>query len=191
MTEEKDKDITADEAEEVTNEANEESAEEVKEEINEKETGDSKEETAEEKAQKEIDSLKDKLMRHAAEFDNYKKRTQKEREELYAAAVCDTIEKILPVKDNLERALSSLEGADEKVIEGIKMIDRQFGEVLKAAGVEEIKCVGEVFDPQRHNAVMHEESEDAEENTVTEEFMKGYIYKNDKVIRHSMVKVAN
>lgn len=191
MTEEKDKDITADEAEEVTLEANEESAEEVKEESKEKETGDSKEETAEEKAQKEIDSLKDKLMRHAAEFDNYKKRTQKEREELYATAVCDTIEKILPIKDNLERALTSLEGADEKVIEGIKMIDRQFGEVLKAAGVEEIKCVGEVFDPQRHNAVMHEEAEDAEENTVTEEFMKGYIYKNDKVIRHSMVKVAN
>ncbi len=138
----------------------------------------------------EIAGLKDKLMRHAAEFDNYKKRTQREKEELYKMAVCDTVEKLLPVKDNLERALTSLSDADEKVAEGVKMIDKQFKDVLKDIGVEEIESVGASFNPEKHNAVMHEESEDAEENTVVEEFMKGYSYK-DKVIRHSVVKVAN
>ena len=138
----------------------------------------------------EIASLKDKLMRHVAEFDNYKKRTQKEKEELYKMAVCDTVEKLLPVKDNLERALTSLSDADEKVAEGVKMIDKQFKDVLKDIGVEEIESVGASFNPEKHNAVMHEENEDAEENTVVEEFMKGYSYK-DKVIRHSVVKVAN
>jgi len=147
--------------------------------------------SAEDKLKEEIEVLKDKLMRHAAEFDNYKKRTQKEREDLYATAVCDTIEKILPVKDNLERALVSLADAEESVLEGIKMIDKQFSDVLKNAGVEEIRSVGETFNPERHNAVMHEDAEDKEENTITEEFQKGYIYKDEKVIRYSMVKVAN
>lgn len=189
MTEEKDKEIIEEttEAEETAKAEEavetEEAAEEVKEET--------KEPCLEEKLQAEIAELKDKLMRHAAEFDNYKKRTQKERDDLYKTAVCDTIEKILPVKDNLERALTSIEGAEESIVEGIKMIDKQFTEVLKSAGVEEIKSIGEIFDPERHNAVMHEEADDKEENTITEEFQKGYIYKDEKVIRYSMVKVAN
>ena len=168
MTEEKEKDIAEETVEETVEEP-----------------------SAEDKLKEEIEVLKDKLMRHAAEFDNYKKRTQKEREDLYATAVCDTIEKILPVKDNLERALVSLADAEESVLEGIKMIDKQFSDVLKNAGVEEIRSVGETFNPERHNAVMHEDAEDKEENTITEEFQKGYIYKDEKVIRYSMVKVAN
>ena len=175
MTEEKDI------IEETTEEVTEETQEEVKE----------PEKTEAEVLKEEIEALKDKLMRNAAEFDNYKKRTQKEREELYKIAVCDTIEKILPVKDNLERAITTLEGADESILEGVKMIDKQFLEVLKSAGVEEIKAVGEEFDPERHNALMREDAEGVEENTVTAEFQKGYIYKEEKVIRYSQVKVAN
>ena len=172
MTEEKEKDLVEETVEEKVEEAQEEVS-------------------AEDKLKEEIESLKDKLMRNLAEFDNYKKRTQKEREDLYATAVCDTIGKILPVKDNLERALISLADAEESVLEGIKMIDKQFSDVLKAQGIEEIKSVGEAFDPERHNAVMREDAEDKEENTITEEFQKGYIYKDEKVIRYSMVKVAN
>lgn len=176
----------------------------AEEEINEAEAAETAEETseaaeetnseetasAEDKLAEEIASLKDKLVRHAAEFDNYKKRTQKEKEELYKMAVCDTIEKLLPVKDNLERAVISVSEADEKVAEGVKMIDKQFVDVLKEIGVEAIESVGAAFDPEKHNAVMHEEIDGAEENSVVEEFMKGYLYK-DKVIRHSVVKVAN
>lgn len=156
-------------------------------------------ETAEEETQEasetdalkaEIEVLKDKLMRHAAEFDNFKKRTQKEKEEMYKLAVSETIEKLLPVKDNLERAIASVLSADEKIAEGVKMIDKQFMDVLKDIGVEEIESVGQEFNPERHNAVLHEESDEVGENIITEEFMKGYIYK-EKVIRHSVVKVAN
>lgn len=149
-------------------------------------------ETAEEKLQKELDSMKDKLMRHAAEFDNFKKRSAKEREELYNMAVCDTVEKILPVKDNLERAIQAAESTEgqESMADGVKMILKQLDEVLASIGVEEIKAVGEVFDPEKHNAVMHEENEEFGENTISEELMKGYICK-DRVIRYSMVKVAN
>lgn len=172
--------------EEVTEaEATAEAAEEAAEDAKTEETV-----SAEEKLAEEIAGLKDRLMRHAAEFDNYKKRTQKEKEELYKMAVCDTIEKLLPVKDNLERAVLSTAEADEKVAEGVKMIDKQFVDVLKEIGVEPIESVGAEFDPEKHNAVMHEENDEAKENTVVEEFMKGYLYK-DKVIRHSVVKVAN
>ncbi len=144
----------------------------------------------EEKLNQEIESLKDKLMRHAAEFDNFKKRTQKEKEELYKMAVCDMIEKLLPVKDNMERAITSVLDADEKIAEGVKMIDKQFLDVLTEIGVTEIESVGKEFNPEMHNAVMHEDNEELGENVITEEFMKGYMYK-DKVIRHSVVKVAN
>lgn len=151
------------------------------------------EETEENKAQKEIEQLKDKLLRHVAEFDNYKKRVAKDREELYAMSVCDTIEKILPVKDNLERAVAATESANSEnnLADGVKMILKQLDEVFSAIGIEPIKGVGEPFDPELHNAVMHEENENFGENTISEELMKGYIYKQQKVVRHSMVKVAN
>jgi len=138
----------------------------------------------------EVESLKDKMIRHAAEFDNFKKRTAKEREDLYAMAVCDTVEKVLPVKDNLERAISAADGAESGMLEGVTMILKQLDDVFTALGVEKIKTVGEAFDPELHNAVMHEENEDFGENTVSEELMSGFTCKG-KVVRHAMVKVAN
>lgn len=147
--------------------------------------------TREEELEAEVAAIKDKLARKIAEFDNYKKRTAKEKEELYAMGVCGAVEKILAVKDNLERALTTVDtGQDEAIAEGVKMIDKQFDDVLNEIGVEAILAIGEEFDPEKHNAVMHDENEKFGENTVSEEFMKGYMYK-DKVIRHSMVKVSN
>ncbi len=130
-------------------------------------------------------------MRTAAEFDNYKKRTIREKDDFYKMAVCDTIAPILPVLDNLERAISAAESAEggETVLDGIVMIKKQFDDVLKDLGVEPIEAVGKEFDPEKHNAVMMADS-DEESNIVIEEFQKGYSYK-DKVIRHSMVKVSN
>ncbi len=138
----------------------------------------------------ELEQMKDKMMRHAAEFDNFKKRSQKEREELYNMTVCDTIEKLLPVKDNLERAAGAAEAAESHMLEGINMIIKQLDDILSAIGVEKIKTVGEEFNPELHNAVMHEENEELGENVVSEELMSGFICKG-RVIRHAMVKVAN
>ncbi len=147
------------------------------------------EKTELELAEESISNLTDRLMRTAAEFDNFKTRSQREKEELYSIAVCDTIEKLLPVLDNLERAVGiETEAADNSVLDGVKMIKKQFEEALTALGVSPIDAVGNPFDPEKHNAVMTEES-DKDENTVLEELMKGYLYK-DKVIRHSMVKVS-
>lgn len=150
------------------------------------------EKTAEEKLAEEVEVLKDKMMRHAAEFDNFKKRTQKEREELYGTAVCDTIEKLLPVKDNLERAVAAADAEDgcDTLSEGVKMILKQLDEALASLGVEKIKTVGEAFNPEFHNAVMHEENEEFGENIVSEELMSGFTCKG-KVVRFAMVKVAN
>ncbi len=153
------------------------------------------EETVEEKSpeeilREEVESLKDKMLRHAAEFDNYKKRTAKEREDLYTMAVCDTVEKLLPVKDNLERAIAAADSQEGTLADGIKMIVKQLDEVLASIGVEPILAVGEVFNPDLHNAVMHEENEDFGENTISEELMRGYTCKG-KVVRYAMVKVAN
>ena len=137
----------------------------------------------------ELEAKNDLLLRTAAEFDNFKKRTAKEKEELYNMAVADTMEKLLPVKDNMERALVA-EGGDSQLKEGIKMIDKQLEDVFAGIGVTAIEAVGNEFNPELHNAVMHIESEDAGENEIVEELMKGYKYK-EKVIRPSMVKVAN
>lgn len=144
-----------------------------------------------EQAEESIANLTDRLMRTAAEFDNFKKRSQREKDEVYSNAVCDTVEKILPVLDNLERAISASmdAGDDGGVLEGVKMIKKQFEDALASIGVVAIDAVGKPFDPEKHNAVMTAES-DQEENTVLEEFMKGYLYQ-EKVVRHSMVKVSN
>ncbi len=148
------------------------------------------EQTAEEKLQAEVEGLKDKLLRSAAEFDNFKKRTAKEREDLFSFAVCDTVEKFLPVKDNLERAVGAAEGTDDSMLEGVTMILKQLDDIFTALGVEKIRTVGEPFDPELHNAVMHEENDSFGENTVSEELMSGFTCKG-KVVRHAMVKVAN
>ena len=132
-------------------------------------------------------------MRLYAEFDNYQKRTMKEKDARYADAVIDTVEAFLPVADNLERALAvEVENEEaQKVLTGVEMVAKQMKETLSKLDVKEIKAMGEEFDPNLHNAVMHVEDESVTENTIVEEFMKGYIYKDDRVVRHSMVKVAN
>ena len=127
-----------------------------------------------------------------AEFDNFRKRTAKEKAGMYDDGIRSSIEKLLPVIDNLERAVAAHKQTDEedRFYKGVQMTLKQFQEILTSLGVEEIKAVGEVFNPNLHAAVAHEENEEYAENTVMAEMLKGYKYK-DKVIRHSMVKVAN
>ena len=131
----------------------------------------------------------DKYLRLMAEFDNYKKRSAKERENIYTDVRVDTVTKFLPVYDNLERALKA-ETADEAYKKGVEMTFNQLLDVFKKLGVEEIESVGKTFDPNFHNAVMHVEDESLGENEIVEEFQKGFKI-GDKVIRFSMVKVAN
>ncbi|NLK85922.1 MAG: nucleotide exchange factor GrpE [Clostridiaceae bacterium] len=141
---------------------------------------------------KKCEEYLDKLQRTAAEFDNFKKRSVKEKEALYAEAVSDVICSFLPVIDNVERALQAIseDSSAQSLKDGVEMVFKQFGDALKNLGVEEIKALNETFDPMWHNAVMHVEDDSLGHSVVIEEFQKGYKYK-DKVIRYSMVKVAN
>jgi len=141
---------------------------------------------------KKCDEYLDMLQRTAAEFDNYKKRTAREKEALYTDALSDVVKSFLPVLDSVDRALEvcGKESTKESLAEGIELIGKQIQAVLKNLGVEQIKSIGEEFNPELHNAVMHVEDEAYGQNVVVEEFQKGYIYK-ERVIRHSMVKVAN
>lgn len=159
-------------------------------------TEETTEEVAEETEVEEVDpvaELNEKYLRLAAEYDNFKRRTAKEKVQIYTNSVADVIEQILPFVDNLARATAVEVSNDDakQLLEGIKLVERQFVETLTSIGVEEIKAVGEKFDPNLHNAVMHVDDEAIDgEEIIVEEFMKGYVYK-DKVIRHSTVKVAN
>ena len=139
-----------------------------------------------------IDELNDKLRRSMAEFDNYRKRTDKEKSAMYEIGAKDVIEKILPIVDNFERGLAAVpeEEKDSPFADGMTKIYKQMMTVFEEMGVKAIDAVGEEFNPDYHNAVMHVEDEEAGENVVVEEFQKGYLYK-DHVVRHSMVKVAN
>ncbi|MDD2955037.1 MAG: nucleotide exchange factor GrpE [Oscillospiraceae bacterium] len=139
--------------------------------------------------QKQLDSANDKLLRTLAEYDNYRKRSVKEKESIYPEAKCDVAVKILPVLDNFERALSA-PCQDAEFKRGVEMIFQSLSGALAAAGVEEIPSTGEAFDPNLHNAVMHIEDEALGENVVAEVLQKGYRL-GDRVIRHAMVKVAN
>lgn len=139
---------------------------------------------------KQNEELIDKIHRNMAEFDNFRKRTSKEKASMYDDGVKDTIEKILPVIDNFERAISTLNSEDENLIKGILMIYKQFENTLKDIGIETITSIGETFDPNLHFAVSHEDDDSFGDNEIIEEMQKGYKYK-DKVIRCSMVKVAN
>ena len=156
------------------------------------ETTEEKKDPLEEANEKLLDA-EDKYLRLYAEFENYKKRTQKEKDARYADAVIDSVAEILPVLDNLERALAvEVTSEDAKRFkEGVEMTKKQMVESLAKLGVTEIKALGEEFNPKLHNAVMHTEDETVTENTVVEEFMKGYIYNCERVVRYSMVKVAN
>lgn len=141
----------------------------------------------------EISEWEDKYKRLYAEFDNYQKRTAKEKDARYADAVIDTVAAFLEIADNLDRAMAVEISNEEaqKVLDGVALVKKQMTDTLSKLDVTEIKAVGEEFDPNVHNAVMHIEDESVTENTVVEEFLKGYIYKNERVVRHSMVKVAN
>ena len=144
------------------------------------------------KKDEQIAELTDKLKRQLAEFENFRNRTDKEKSQMYAVGAKDVIEKILPVIDNFERGLKSIP-EDQKggpVASGMEMIYKQLITVLTDLGVTPIEAVGQEFDPNLHNAVMHAEDEGLGENIIAEEFQKGYKYK-DTVLRHSMVKVAN
>ena len=127
-----------------------------------------------------------------AEFDNFRKRTEKEKSHMYEIGARDVIEKILPVVDNFERGLAAVPEEDKgnPFAEGMDKIYKQLMTTLNDLGVKPIEAVGQEFDPNFHNAVMHIEDEELGENVVAEEFQKGYLYK-DSVVRHSMVKVAN
>ena len=144
------------------------------------------------KKDEQIAELTDKLKRQLAEFENFRNRTEREKTQMYAVGARDVIEKILPVVDNFERGLKSIpeEEKDGPVASGMDKIYKQLVAVLTDLGVTPIETVGQEFDPQIHNAVMHVEDEEAGENMIVEEFQKGYKYK-DAVLRHSMVKVAN
>ena len=144
------------------------------------------------KKDEKIEELTDRLTRQMAEFDNFRKRTEKEKSQMYEIGAKDIIEKILPVVDNFERGLDAVKEEDKEdpFIQGMEMVYKQLMTVLGELGVKPIEAVGKEFDPNLHNAVMHVEDENFGENIIAEEFQKGYMYR-DSVVRHSMVKVAN
>jgi molecular chaperone GrpE len=179
-------DETPEEAEIVEDEEFEELLESEKEKDMKKKTNKLEEENK--KLQNEINAFKDKLLRTTAEYENFRKRTAKEKEGIYTDACTDVLKEVLPVLDNLERALS-VEGSAEDLRIGVEMTVRQFNDAFCKLGVEELASEGE-FDPNLHNAVMHVQDEQYGTNEIVEVFQKGY-KKANKVLRHSMVKVAN
>ena len=138
--------------------------------------------------EKEIAELNDKYLRLYAEYDNFRRRSAKEREAIYSDAKSDTLKNILPILDNMERATAFTEA--DKILEGMNLILKSFNESFTKMDVKEIEALGTTFDPNVHYAVMHVEDESYGENEVVEVLQKGYIY-GDKVIRYAMVKVAN
>lgn len=144
------------------------------------------------KKDEQIEELTDKVKRQMAEFDNFRKRTEKEKSQMYDMGAKTIVEKILPVIDNFERGLAAVpeDNKEDAFVVGMDKIYRQMLTVLEEAGVKPIEAVGAEFDPNFHNAVMHVEDETLGENVVAEELQKGYMYR-DTVVRHSMVNVAN
>lgn len=198
MSEEKKKDVTEEAKETKTEETK---AETVQEEIieeapeNTPETEKEKKEAKKDKKDPkdaQIEDLTDRLRRTMAEFDNFRKRTEKEKASMYEIGARDIIEKILPVLDNFERGLAAVpeDVKGSSFAEGVEMIYKQFVKTLEDAGVEAIEAVGQQFDPNIHNAVMHIDDENFGENEISQELLKGYKYRGT-VVRHSMVQVAN
>lgn len=140
-------------------------------------------------AEEQYAALNDKYLRLCAEYDNFRRRSQKEKDSLYGDVKAETLKKFLPVYDNLVRALAQ-STADEAYRKGVEMIMTQFNTTMEKLGVSEIDCLGKTFDPAFHNAVMHVDDEEKGENEIVEVFQKGFIM-GDKVIRFAMVKVAN
>ena len=141
-------------------------------------------------AVRQLEATKDQFARLAAEYDNYRKRTVKEKESLYQDAKADTIKEFLAVYDNLERAAAAPGGEEKKKKKGLEMIFTQYKELLKKLGVSEIEAKGQTFDPERHEAVMHVDDENFGENEVAQVFQAGFVL-GDRVIRHAVVQVAN
>ena len=139
-----------------------------------------------------IEELTDRVKRQMAEFENFRKRTEKEKSTMYEMGARDMIEKILPIIDNFERGLATIpeDAKETPFAEGMEKIYKQLQKTMEDAGVKVIEAVGKEFDPNLHNAVMHVEDESLGENVVAEELLKGYTYR-DSVVRHSMVKVPN
>ena len=184
-------------------ESEEAEAEETEETSEEAGSGDAKEDTEKktgkklfskkkDKKDEKIEELTDKLTRQMAEFDNFRKRTEKEKSQMYEVGAKDIIEKILPVVDNFERGLDAVKEEDKEdpFVQGMEKVYKHLVTTLEGIEVKPIEAVGQPFDPNFHNAVMHVEDENFGENIVAEEFQKGYTYR-DSVVRHSMVKVAN
>ena len=139
-----------------------------------------------------IEELSDKLLRQMAEFDNFRKRTEKEKSAMYEIGAKDIVEKLLPVVDNFERGFMTVaeEDKEDAFVTGMEMVYKQLMTMLETVGVKPIEAVGQEFNPDIHNAVMHVEDETVGYNIIVEEFQKGYTYR-DSVVRYSMVKVAN
>lgn len=144
------------------------------------------------KRDEQIEELTDRVKRQMAEFDNFRKRTEKEKSQMYEIGAKDIVEKILPVVDNFERGIMAVpeENKEDSFVQGMEKIYKQLMTVLGEAGVTPIEAIGKEFDPNFHNAVMHVEDENFKENEIAEVFQKGY-KKGDKIIRYAMVKVAN
>lgn len=144
------------------------------------------------KRDEQIAELNDKLLRNLAEFDNFRKRTDREKSQMFEIGAKSIVEKILPTIDNFERGLSTVpeDHRDDPFVQGMEKIYKQLLASLEEAGVKPIEAVGKEFDPNLHNAVMHEDNPELGENIVSAELQKGYMYR-DSVVRHSMVKVAN
>lgn len=174
-----------------TVENTEEDCEETSEEKEEKK-GFFKKKNKKDKKDEKIEELTDRVTRQMAEFDNFRKRTEKEKSQMYEVGAKSVVEKILPVVDNMERGLAAVpeDKKEDPFVEGMEKIYKQMMATLEELGVKPIEAVGTEFDPEFHNAVMHVEDEELGENIIAEEFLKGYMYR-DSVVRHSMVKVAN
>ena len=144
------------------------------------------------KKDEKIEELNDRLLRNMAEFENFRNRSEKEKSLMFEIGAKSVVEKILPVVDNFERGLGAVaeEEKENAFVKGMESVYKQFSTVLEEIGVVPIEAVGKEFDPNLHNAVMHDEDDSMEANIISEEFQKGYMYK-DSVVRHSMVKVVN
>lgn len=151
-----------------------------------------KKEKKKDKKDEQIEELTDKLKRQMAEFENFRKRTEKEKSQMYDLGAKSMIERVLPVIDNFERGLMAVpeDQREDAFVDGMNKVYKQMMTTLEEAGVKPIEAVGAEFDPDFHNAVMHIEDESLGENIIAEELQKGYMY-HDSVVRHSMVKVAN
>lgn len=198
-------DETASDTEETVEEVEENTEEATQEETEtDAENADDSEETTEEKKKlfgrkpkkdprdEKIEELTDRVTRQMAEFDNFRKRTEKEKSAMYEIGAKSVIEKLLPIVDNFERGFSTVaeEDKEDSFVKGMEMVYKQISTMFETIGVKPIEAVGQEFNPDLHNAVMHVDDETVGENIIVEEFQKGYTY-NDSVVRYSMVKVAN